>query len=625
MTSSVDKHYMQTDEAEVTTEVAKKKSVPDPLYQVCDQKTLSAISDAIEQISATAKDNKFSRYVFSDVILSLASEVRPDLIDHPPPTFHENGFLRFRSLRDGDELSRAESIAVDVNRLDKMSPELASLKPVLAMYAHGAVLAGFSECDKANNLVGAFALTPVNNGVEHKAALDWLKTAGVLKTDVVDPQNSKVWRQEALRLFIVPKCVTSPLVSGTWLSAASKKRTVESQENAVTPSAKKQAKEPVAQAPLSEKKKAPAEKKKAPEKEAPVEKKKAEKKTKPAAEQPETVSVDDGEQKKRKASDISTAAPISDFDSELNQLMTKIDAELDEPTAAVQNNSSPQILTIIDSFDKMFGTAEQFKWNAGSHLAVFSQNLILVPNREFQMLMTSMREKQHDTEAIDKYMVAQHKENDRYTVAATQFRLPTNPLASIFSCARVNELAASHIGNAPATLTCHEKIVTIQRQAMQKYVTEDAECLRKMASGGEMAILHTLFGFLRLDRRLNGRVGPAAVLESAVTADGPVQLNQDELPMGTGFSCGPLPLQLLKKMWERYCAEIGFKRGDSPEQFMTLRAALTLPGEYAYFTKYWDESFTPTPAQVETYNSAMLPIMYSLFPPLRLGQLPTGR
>jgi hypothetical protein len=667
MTSLHDKHYMQTDYEEVTcvSSGGVHQTKVDPFYQVCDQQTLASIGKAVQELSESATDNKFVRFVFSDVMLSLAAEVRPDLIDKTPANHMENGFLCFRDILEVQESCRKESIDVDIKRLDKMSAEIASLKPVLAMYAHGAVLAGVSDSDKTKNLVGALALTPVNNGVEHKEALNWLKTSGVIKTDVVDPQNSKLWRQEALRLFIVPKCVTSPLVSGTWLTAASsKKRTADSQaENAINPSAKKptteekvsQKAEPelekktkaepekkakVSAAPEAEKKKAKvseepeAEKKKA--KAAPEpEKKKAKVTPKKNAESadpnrrlidvkpPPVEVVDDGssEQKKRKSSAISTT---NDFESEIDQLMNEIDGDAEE-AGATKQNSSPQMLTIVDSFDKMIGIAEQFKWNAESYLAIFSQNLVLVPNRDFQMLLTLMREKQHDTEAIDKYMVAQHKENDRYTVAATQLRLPTNPLASIFSCARVSELTASHLGNAAATLTCHEKIVAIQRQAMQKYVSEDAECLRKMTNGGEMAILHILFSFLRLDRRLNGRTGEAAFLESAATPDGLVPLNQDELPMGTGFSCGPIPMQLLKKMWERYCAEIGFKRTDTPEQFMAKRAALTLPTDYTYFTKYWDESFTPTPAQVETYNSAILPIMYSLFPPLRLGKLPSGR
>lgn len=620
-----DAFFMTTDsdEQEVATGRAMQPAA-DPFFNVCSNRTLAHIKKLLPP-----DENTFANSIMGSVMLSLAAELRPDLFEPQGAPLHAVE-QKARALAEA-------STAVDVARLEKIDPALGDLTPTLAMYAHGAVLCGVSSIDRPfhnTQLVGALALSPINNGVEHKNAINWLQRAGIISFDVIDPQNSKTWRQETLRLFAVSVKKTAPLC----VPDATKKRK-EAPPAEVAPDAKKSAKEPAVSATKSAK--MPTEKSAAKPAEKPAAKS-AEKPAEKSAPKPKTAKPENPAKKpEAKPKD---EAPKTDYDAELARLLARIDDDAAEEVVvvapvpvpvpapvpvSVPSSARPAALKLLQmtgSYDAMRGVAEQFKWDASSMINVFGSNLLLVPNRDFQMLLVLMREKMHDPDAVHSYATAQFKDNTHFLkINGVQVRPINNPLAAIFSCARVNEKTAANLGKPRDELSCHENIVAYQRNMMHLYCSDDGATTAAIAGAGEMATLSVLFGFLRLDRRLIGRAGDTARLESAELEVGSVELDINELPMGTGFSCGAVTMQLLKKMWQRYCEAIGFKAGESSERFLELRRAFALPAGFEFFADYWSQSFTPTPEQAKKYNLALLPIMYALFPPLRLGALPKGR
>ena len=460
------------------------------------------------------------------------------------------------------------------NNKPKKGSKFGALVPLAAALALDVALNAVVRAD--DRVTVALALSPCANGLDHKALFGWLQKANVVTHTIADPQNHEAWRQTATRFSILPTHVSdAPVVK------KSPKKTAEKETHMKVDALVDKLLDNFGEVDSDDE-----------------------------AVRDSMEMMGDGALSPQPSPDVSMA--------KVDRETLRASAPNVEPEAAPEPRGPIPLPRVVESGHTLGASEEAcFKWDATSLLRQFSNKALLLPNGDFSNLIALMhRELLNGRNAGDIVKPATLSLVFKGTDGKQQ---PTNLMASIFSCARsMDSVEEGDKGDFAA-------VVQHRKRRLDDYISGVEKRVTAISAAHEIGIAHVLFGFLRMDKRANIHAGePALVLNSRLEpSNRHVELGPNELPMGTGVFIVPTQNLLLEHMWTRYLEFLGVSPSaeDFALRFDESRARAQLPESCAFFSRYWNSSFVPSIDERDTYHRAMLPVMFSLFPPALRGNV----
>lgn len=311
-------------------------------------------------------------------------------------------------------------------------------------------------------------------------------------------------------------------------------------------------------------------------------------------------------------------------------------------------------IKVVGGFGRVVGASEHtFKHNVKKIIEVYGREITLLPNSTMMALLSMVFEALNTHLQIHDLIAP----NYQYRLTAKNCNLPKvgadgkptkkeypqiKVLPGVFSCiteSSIDGKTKKYYDDHPNEVRSHQMMfVERSREIALSYSVGKNTTETEVIAFGELVlpVAHILFGFLRLDERLSKQpvgepaVHPAGrVVESdrdRVGAD--VQLGCNELPVGVWFRMPNPAKTLLTKMWKVWLEHL--KLLDAEGELVSNAGALfperyreAKYGAHQWIVDYLSPSSTkPTPEQRAEFREIMVPVMYSLFPPAFMGEVP---
>lgn len=303
-------------------------------------------------------------------------------------------------------------------------------------------------------------------------------------------------------------------------------------------------------------------------------------------------------------------------------------------------------IKIIGSFGLAAADNDRvFKYNATPVLKNRCDIMSIMPNKTmmslFSMIYESLNTPEHVYSLLSPiYNKQSRPESGRASVPVTYRK--TNPVAAMFSCicdTNVADLPKRYfeVDNRNLPYSVQQLIVLNSRHYAELYVAkEDKNALVKPLLEYDIVIAHVIFSFIRLDSRvatfLLGETAyhPAARVVSSArdNAGTEVLMGFNELPVGVSVRVPDISRRVLLRMWQRWLTHLGLwnektqQIGDVTHDVFVTAYENAKFGENQWMVDYFKKTFTPTDEQRLLFREALLPVMFSLFPPGFMGAVP---
>jgi hypothetical protein len=288
-----------------------------------------------------------------------------------------------------------------------------------------------------------------------------------------------------------------------------------------------------------------------------------------------------------------------------------------------------------------FPTDRAFKYDAGPLLRQLNlARVTLIPNRTMMNLLAMMFDALHRPESSSTLFSVIYKWHMRLlTTEATAPQRKCNPFSSIMlnvSDISVPDRTNKFYKDNKLPHLPHDYFVQNSRSVVSDFITKQSHEVSKEMVEWELPLAHILFSFLRMDPMFAvDRIGgvahhPAArvVTSLADNYGEPVTLTVNQLPTNVGLRVSPTMNTLLQHMWIGWLKHLGLL--DAKKQPVPNAASMFLAAyeKATYGSMQWlvnafikPDAVVPV-ERVREAREAMLPIMFALFPPAFMGDIP---